>query len=97
MSETKEPSEPERNAAIGMRAGSPSWLPDAGEAQSTTNAAATGKLATSGRDDTLRGDTVSADTASGMGSSGRQAGAPTPGNRFPGAPEAADAQEDDVS
>ena len=88
MSHDDQTPEPERNAAIGMRAGAPSWLPDAGEAQPTTNAAATGKLATSGRDDTLRGDTVSADTAGGLGSSGRQSGAPTPGNRFPGASDA---------
>ena len=73
----------ERQAAIGMRAGSPSWLPDDGSEEPATNPAGTGKLATSGRDDVERGDTVSGlgSKARRAPSSGKQSGDPTPGNR----------------
>jgi len=78
----------ERNEAVGTREGAPTWLPDDGDTERPlTNPAASGNLATSGRDDAARGDTVSADT--GLGSSGRQSGAPTPGNRFPAADQEA--------
>jgi hypothetical protein len=85
----------ERNERVGIGDGAPMWLPVNGDEPPTTNAAGTGKLATSGRDDTLRGDTVSADA--GQGWSGRESGAPTPGNRFPGASadETAAADRDD--
>ena len=74
---------PERDEAIGIRAGAAMWLPDDGGEEPMTNAPGDGSLATSGRDDQERGDTVS-----GLGthtqrepSSGEQSGAPTPGNR----------------
>jgi hypothetical protein len=86
---------PERNEAVGIRQGAPTWLPDDGDTERpVTNPAASGNLATSGRDDALRGDTVSADT--GLGSSGRQSGAPTPGNRSPAAARPADDDGEDA-
>lgn len=84
----------ERTERVGVPQGAPTWLPDDGDEPLTTNAAGTGKLATSGRDDVERGDTVSADASHGLGSTGRQSGQPTPGNRFAGAPEG-DAAGDD--
>jgi hypothetical protein len=86
-----------RNERVGLADGAPMWLPVSGDTPPNTNPAGTGKLATSGRDDTLRGDTVSRDTGHGLGWSGRESGAPTPGNRFPdaSAEEISEADRDD--
>jgi hypothetical protein len=81
-----------RGVATSGAGGAPLILPDDGDTDSSTPAAATGPLATSGRDDVERRDTVS-----GLGSAdvmrtnrrgkrkavepGPQSGAPTPGNR----------------
>ena len=84
--ESRGGSEPSVTGTAGGAPGSPMWLPDTDTSETSPDAPATGKLATSGQDDVERGDTVSGLGSGGRRfppSSGEQSGAPTPGNRTP--------------